>query len=175
MRIQMLGTMAVLVCVFASCQLAAVADGQEAPTEEQMKELGFAKAMAKCHLMNGFIAHDAGKVVECYQCMTKAIEAYEKALKIVPDDLVALDGLALATIHAKDFEKAAARYTKVLERVKEGEERAPRLCNRAIAYMEMGKCEEAMKDLDEALKVHPDSKKRVEYLKAVCEKLMKSK
>ncbi|MBI3829614.1 MAG: tetratricopeptide repeat protein [Planctomycetes bacterium] len=172
---QMLGTMALLACVLASCQLAAAAESQEARTEEQMKEFGFSKAMAKCHLMNGFFAHDAGKEAECYQCMTKAIAAYEKALKIVPDDLVSLDGLALATIYAKDFEKAAAYYTKVLERVKEGEERSPRLCNRAIAYMEMGKCEEAMKDLDGALKANPDSKERVEYLKAVCEKRMKSK
>ena len=86
--------------------------------------------------------------------LDKSMAAFEKVVKLYPDDLVAHNGLGLAYGTIEEYEKSAAHYAVCVK-----QPGAPYLYygNLVSAYTRMGRYEEARKVLEGYLKTAPDS------------------
>jgi tetratricopeptide (TPR) repeat protein len=106
--------------------------------------------------------------------MKDAAQAFIAALKLAPDDYVALNGLGSACLFLNLPDVALKCFTSLIERETEGKVKAILLGRRAAAFSKLGNREEAFKDLNEAEKLDPESK-TIKDLKAAIEEQLSGK
>lgn len=149
-------TVVALLCAATAAPMGFAADEKD-PAAEAVNSPEFKLVYTKgvTAFRNGMLAQQDGKDEERLKCMKEASELFEKALKIAPNTYGVQEDLACAYLYSDQFEKAVAAFDVVLPRAKGEMKRANLFCVKAIAHMKQDKNEEAMKDLNEALKEVP--------------------
>lgn len=113
-----------------------------------------------------------------YQRMTKlAMEKFEKALELAPDDGEIMNSLGAQYFNTGQIEKAVATYKKAVAALKKANNRDSlglAVLNLAGAYYAQGKYDLALKEADSALGFDPDNE-LAKKIKADCQELLKKK
>jgi len=96
---------------------------------------------------------------------SKAIESYEKAVKLDPNAPKAYFNLGYVFAELKDYTKAEEMYMKTVGLSPPFLDEA--LCNLAIIQRRLGKKDQCIKNLQEALRVNPNNEIAKKYLERV--------
>ncbi|MBI3829615.1 MAG: tetratricopeptide repeat protein [Planctomycetes bacterium] len=173
MRTQ-LSWMVVLACAAAICQFGMAA---EKPAENQpIRSRELVELLNKGNelFLSGRSCYADGKNETGLAKMKDAAQAFIAALKLAPDDEVALNGLGSACLFLNLPDAALKCFTALIERETESKVKAILLGRRAAAYAQLGNREEAFKDLNEAEKLDPEST-TIKELKAAIEERLAEK